>query len=129
MAEETVKRITGLNPMFHVMPDISSMGMPPFDGSPSDNSADAAVPVQDDPHHHFYQPASNNPIPCHEMRVNNGLGEISSIENAQQNNAAVVGGGNKAGQTAPVHRVASLEHLQNRIRGGADSCGPSNGEQ
>ncbi|XP_058770548.1 light-inducible protein CPRF2-like [Vicia villosa] len=130
MAEETVKRITGLNPMFHVMPDISSMGMPPFDGSPSDNSADAAVPVQDDPHHHFYQPGSNNPIPCHEMRVNNGLGEISSIENAPQNNAAVVGGGNKAGQTAPpVHRVASLEHLQNRIRGGADSCGPSNGEQ
>ncbi|KAI5398347.1 hypothetical protein KIW84_063944 [Lathyrus oleraceus] len=129
MAEETVKRITGLNPMFHIMPDISSMGMPSFDGSPSDNSADAAVPVQDDPHHHFYQPASNNPMPCHEMRVNNGLGE-TSIENVQQNNAAVVGGGNKAGQTAPpVHRVASLEHLQKRIRGGVDSCGPSNGEQ
>ncbi|CAJ2628537.1 unnamed protein product [Trifolium pratense] len=134
MAEETVKRITGLNPMFHVMPpDISSMGMPSFDGSPSDNSADAAVPVQDDPHHHFYQPASNNPMPCHDMRVNNGLGDISSIENVQQNNAAVVGG-NKMGQTAqtasPLHRVASLEHLQKRIRGGVDSCGPSsNGEQ
>ncbi|KAL5068631.1 hypothetical protein RYX36_019518 [Vicia faba] len=132
MAEETVKRITGLNPMFHIMPDMSSMGMPSFDGSPSDNSADAAVPVQDDPHHHFYQPASNNPMLCHEMRVNNGLGEISSIENVQQNNAAaVVGGGSKTGvQTAPpVHRVASLEHLQNRIRGGVDSCEPSNGEQ
>jgi hypothetical protein len=133
MAEETVKRITGLNPMFHVMPDISSMGMPSFDGSPSDNSADAAVPVQDDPNHHFYQPASNNPMPCHDMRVNNGLGDISTIENVQQNNAAVVGG-NKIGQTAqtasPLHRVASLEHLQKRIRGGVDSCGPSsNGEQ
>ncbi|KAL5098594.1 hypothetical protein RYX36_002921 [Vicia faba] len=83
MAEETVKRITGLNLMFHIMPDMSSMGMPSFDGSPSDDSADAAVPVQDDPHHHFYQPASNNPMLCHEMRVNNGLGEISSIENVQ----------------------------------------------
>jgi hypothetical protein len=134
MAEETVKRITGLNPMFHVMPDISSMGMPSFDGSPSDNSADAAVPVQDDPNHHFYQPASNNSMPVHDMRVNNGLGDISTIENVQQNNAAVVGG-NKIGQTtqtaSPLHRVASLEHLQKRIRGGGvDSCGPSsNGEQ
>lgn len=131
MAEETVKRVTGLNPLFHVMPDMSSMGMPAFDGSPSDNSADAAVPVQDDPHHHFYQPTSINPMPCHDMRVNNGLGEISSIENVQPNNAAVVGG-NKMGQTAPpLHRVASLEHLQKRIRGGGvDSCGPpSNGEQ
>lgn len=132
MAEETVKRITGLNPMFHAMTDISSMGMPSFDGSPSDTSADAAVPVQDEPHHHFYQPASNNSMPCHDMGVNNGLGDISSIENVQQqqNNAAVVGG-SKMGQTAsPLHRVASLEHLQKRIRGGVDSCGPpSNGEQ
>ncbi|CAI8582935.1 unnamed protein product [Vicia faba] len=55
IAEETVKRITGLNPMFHIMPDMSSMSMPSFDGSTSDNSADADVPVQDDPHHHFYQ--------------------------------------------------------------------------
>ncbi|CAI8602574.1 unnamed protein product [Vicia faba] len=57
MAEETVKRIIGLNLMFHIMPDMSSMGMPSFDGSPSYNSADAVVPVQDDPHHHFYQHA------------------------------------------------------------------------
>ncbi|CAI8598510.1 unnamed protein product [Vicia faba] len=55
MAEETVKRITRLNPMFRIMPDMSSMDMPSFDGSTSDNSADAAVPVQDDPHHRFYQ--------------------------------------------------------------------------
>ncbi|CAJ1976233.1 unnamed protein product [Sphenostylis stenocarpa] len=128
MAEESVKRITGLNPMVHAMSDISSLGMPLFDGrSPSDTSADAAVPVQDD-HHHFYQPASNNPIPSHDPIVNNGLGGISSIENVQQNAAAVVGG-NKMGQTASLQRVASLEHLQKRIRGGVDPCGPpSNGE-
>lgn len=125
MAEETVKRITGLNPMPHAMSDISSLGLPSFDGrSPSDTSADASVPVQDDPHHHFYQPTLNNPIPSHDPIVNNGLGGISSIENVQQN-AAVVLGGNKMGQTASLQRVASLEHLQERIRGGP----PSNGEQ
>ena len=111
MAEETVKRITGLNPLLHAMSDISSLGLPSFDGrSPSDTSADASVPVQDDPHHHFYQPTLNNPIPSHDPIVNNGLGGISSIENVQQN-AAVVLGGNKMGQTASLQRVASLEHL------------------
>ncbi|KAJ6305692.1 hypothetical protein OIU78_021099 [Salix suchowensis] len=46
MAEETVKRFTGSNHMFHAMPDISTMSMPSFDGSPSDTSADAAVPCR-----------------------------------------------------------------------------------
>lgn len=118
MAEETVKRITGLNPMLHAITEMSSMAMPSFDESPSETSADAAVSVQEDPNHHRCQPTSNN-----------GLGGISSIETVQQNVAAVVGG-NKTGRTTSLHRVASLEHLQKRIRGGADSRGPpSNGEQ
>ena len=33
MAEETVKRITGLNPMLHAMSDLSTMGISSFDGS------------------------------------------------------------------------------------------------
>ena len=114
MAEETVKRITGLNPMLHAMSDISSISMPSFDGSPSDASADAAVAVQDDPNHHFYQPTSNNPITSHDLGINNGLRDIS-IENVQ---------------TGSLQRVASLEHLQKQIRGrSVDSCGPpSNGD-
>lgn len=119
MAEGTVKRITGLNPMFHGMSEIS-MGMPAsFDGSPSDTSADAAVPVQDKPNHHFYQP-TNNSLPGHDLRVSNGVGDISSVENMQQNPTAMETG-NKMGRTASMQRVASLEHLQKRIRGGADS--------
>ena len=129
MAEETVKRITGLNPMFQAMSEISSIGMPSFDRSPSDTSADAAVPVQEDPNHHFYQRTSNNPMSSHDLRVNNVLADISSIESVQQNTATVVGG-NKKGRTSSLPRVASLEHLQKRIRGGTDSCArPSNGKQ
>lgn len=128
MAEETAKRITGLNPMFHAMSEISSIGMPSFDGSPSDTSTDAAVPVQEDPNHHFYQRNSDNCLSGHDLRVNNGLRDISSIENVQQNTAAMVAG-NKMGRTSSLQRVAGLEHLQKRIRGGADSCGPpTNGE-
>ncbi|KAJ7973483.1 Basic-leucine zipper transcription factor [Quillaja saponaria] len=129
MAEETVKRITGVNPMFNPMSEVSSMSMPSFDGSPSDTSADAAVPVQDVPSQHFYQPPSNNPISRHDLRVNNGLADISSIENVQQNAAEVLNG-NKMERTASLQRVASLEHLQKRIRGVVNASGPqSNGEQ
>ncbi|KAL0005579.1 hypothetical protein SO802_013140 [Lithocarpus litseifolius] len=125
MAEETVKRITGLNnTMFHGMSEMSSIEMTSFDGSPSDTSTDAAVPVQDNPNHHFYQPSTNNSMSPHDLRVNNGLADISPVENVQQNPAAGAVSGNKMGRTASLQRVASLEHLQKRIRGGV-----TNGEQ
>lgn len=112
--------------MVHAMSDISSVTMPSFDGSPSNTSTDAAVPVQDDSNHHFYQPNANNNMTTHNLRVNNGLADISSVENVQQKSAA----GNKMGRTASMQRVASLEHLQKRIRGGVRPCGlQSNGEQ
>lgn len=129
MAEETVKRITGLNPMFNAMSDISSVGMPSFSGSPSDTSTDAAVPVQDNSNHLYYQPSTNNNISTHGLGVNNGLADISSVENVQENSAVAAVAGNKIERTASMQRVASLEHLQKRIRGGASPCGPpSNGE-
>lgn len=123
-----MKRITGSNPMFHAMSDISSISMPSFDGSPSDTSTDAAVPVQDDPNYHFYQPISSNPMPPVDAGVSNDLAEITSVENVQADSGAA--GGNKMGRTASLQRVASLEHLQKRIRGGRNHCGPqSKGEQ
>lgn len=129
MTEETVKRITGLNTMFYPMSDISSISMPSFDGSPSDTSTDAAVPVQDDQNHHFHQPVSSNPIPSVDAGVSNDLVEIPSVDNVQQQNSATAGG-NKKGRTASLQRVASLEHLQKRIRGDGNPSGSqSNGEQ
>ena len=132
MAEETVKRFTGLNHMFHAMPDISTMSMPSFDGSPSDTSADAAVPVKDDPEHRLYQ-APNNLTSTHDSkpRVNIVMTDISSVENVQPNPGTATGvSGNKLGRTASLQRVASLERLQKQICGGASPCGPqSNGEQ
>ncbi|XP_050917106.1 light-inducible protein CPRF2 isoform X2 [Lathyrus oleraceus] len=106
MAEETVKRFTGLNPMFNEISELSSMGMGMslFDGSPSESSADASVP--EGSNNHFCQPASSNLMSSHNIRA----------DNMQMNTAA----GNKIGRTNSLPRVASLEHLQNRIRGGAD---------
>lgn len=129
MAEETVKRITGLNPLFHAMSDISSMGMPSINGSSSDTSTDAAVPVQDHSNHHFFQPSLNNNMSTHDMGVNNGLADVTSVENVQCSSAVAAVAGNKKERTASMQRVASLEHLEKRIREGSSPCGTqSNGE-
>ncbi|XP_074311441.1 light-inducible protein CPRF2-like [Silene latifolia] len=111
MAEETVKRVTGMNPLLQAMSEISTMAMTPFNGSPTD-STDAAVPVQHDPKNpHFYQPVDNT-IPVPTSRVDNRVAAIPAVNN--------VLGINKMGRTASMQRVASLEHLQKRIRGGTD---------
>ncbi|CAN4111292.1 unnamed protein product [Withania somnifera] len=105
MAEETVKRVTGLTPLFQAMSEISSMAVPSFSGSPSDTSTDAAV--QDDPKHHYYQQPSNNHMPTHDPRIQNGMADVPPIGNM--------------GRTSSMQRVASLEHLQKRIRGEVSS--------
>lgn len=117
MAEEQVKRITGLNPNFHAFLNLSSISTPSFDGSVSETSTDAAVTVQDDSNNNLCQPVSSNSIHLNDQRVNSSLTKTSSVENVKHNSPATVGGGNKMGRTASSQRVASLEHLQKRIRG------------
>lgn len=129
MAEETVKRVTGMNPLLQAMSEISAMGMSPFGGSPSD-SADAAVPVQEEPKQpHFYQPVDNNPLPGPNPRVNSGVTDIPTIDNVLHNAATQVLNGSKMGRTASMQRVASLEHLQKRIRGRVDQGSPHGGAE
>ncbi|VVB15302.1 unnamed protein product [Arabis nemorensis] len=84
MAEETVKRITGFNPLFHTMPRVSTVSLP----SETSNSLDTSV--------HVTTP------------------EISSSNKSK----ALIGC--KMNGTASMRRVASLEHLQKRIRSVGD---------
>lgn len=119
MAEEAVKRVTGLGPLFQSMSEISTMGMPSFAGSPSETSADAAVPVQvlDDTKQCYHQSSTSTGDP----RFQNGSIDIPPADNVQQNDAA--GARNKMGRTVSMQRISSLEHLQKRIRGGTGSSG------
>ncbi|KAH1083395.1 hypothetical protein J1N35_023156 [Gossypium stocksii] len=121
MAEEAVKRTTGLNPVFHALPEIPSMSS--FDGCPSDTSTDAAVYEEDGPKHTLYQAAANDSISTHDLRINNALTDISSVENIQPVSEGSAVTRNKIGRTASLQRVASLEHLQKRIRGGVSLNG------
>ncbi|XP_027160960.1 light-inducible protein CPRF2 isoform X1 [Coffea eugenioides] len=131
MAEETVKRVTGLSPLFQAMSEISTISLPSFAASPSDTSTDAAVPIQDDSQHHYYQAPSGNHLPAHSPRIQNGMLEIPSIDNnVCQNPATTAASANKIGRTSSMQRVASLEHLQKRIRGEVGSHGnQGNGDQ
>ncbi|CAN7004040.1 unnamed protein product [Brassica oleracea var. botrytis] len=84
MAEETVKRLTGFNPMFHTMPQVSTVSNP----SETPGSVETSVQVT--------------------------TPEISS---GNKNKALT---GCKMNRTESMRRVASLEHLQKRIRSVGD---------
>jgi len=115
MAEDSVKRVTGMNALFPAVSDMSSLSMP-FNGSPSDSTSDAAVPIQDDPNSYFASPS--------EIGGNNGyMPEMASSAQEDDDfvNAALAAG--KMDRTASLQRVASLEHLQKRMCGGPASSG------
>ncbi|KAL0464187.1 UNVERIFIED_CONTAM: Light-inducible protein CP [Sesamum latifolium] len=114
MAEETVKRVTGLNPLFQAMSEISTMGMASFVNSP-DTSADAAVPVRDDLKQDYHHTPSNSRTSMGNHTIQTGTMDIAPGENVQSNATAAVGS-NEMGRTVSMQRVASLEHLQKRIR-------------
>ncbi|KAG8061444.1 hypothetical protein GUJ93_ZPchr0003g17100 [Zizania palustris] len=114
MAEDSVKRVTGLNALFPAVSDMSSLSMP-FNGSPSEATSDAAVPIQDDPNNYF---AANN-----DVGGNTYMADIASSAQEDDDfvNGALASG--KIGRTASLQRVASLEHLQKRMCGGPASSG------
>lgn len=104
MAEDTVKRVTGMSPMFPTMSDISSVSIP-FSGSPSEVTSDAAASIPDDPSHYFAPPAHQG--------INNCLPEITSA--ASPADDVVIHGAIGGGRAPPVQRAAVLEQLQKRI--------------
>ncbi|XP_010550924.1 PREDICTED: basic leucine zipper 63 isoform X3 [Tarenaya hassleriana] len=99
MAEERVKRITGLNPMLQAIPDISTVSVPSFNGSLSETSSD-------DPGHRIFRHSPNNSLAT--SNTDNTAIEISSATSKALTAC-------KMERTASLHRVASLEHLQKRI--------------
>lgn len=119
MAEETVKRVTGLSPFLSAISEMPTMGMQFNRSSPSDASGDAAVPVQENPKQQFYQQAAPSNQQT-ERALNNGLADVPPVPPIEETQHS--SGSNKMGRTQSMQRVASLEHLQKRIRGGT-SCG------
>ncbi|KAC9274787.1 hypothetical protein E3N88_46058 [Mikania micrantha] len=133
MAEESVKRITGFNPMVPPVSDLSTMGpIPSYSCSPSDGSTDTAVPVHDDmKQQHFYQgqqlpTTTNHHIAAPRVPMVNLTPPVENVQHPNPVMSEV--GAQKMGRTASMQRVASLEHLQKRFRGDVgSSCGTAQG--
>ncbi|CAH9068124.1 unnamed protein product [Cuscuta europaea] len=64
MAEQTVKRLTGLDPLYQATSDMSRVSMQSFTGSRAAPSIDAraALPIHNGSSHNFYQSPSSAPI-------------------------------------------------------------------
>ncbi|KAK1295963.1 Light-inducible protein CPRF2 [Acorus calamus] len=116
MAEDTVKRVTGINPLLPTIPAMSPLAMPFSGTSPSDASSNTSVPIQDNRPNHFFQPPQPPPPP-HPQQLNPGPVPPLAANDIRD--------GCKMGRTASMQRVASLEHLQKRIRGEVGLCGQS----
>ncbi|OMO78409.1 hypothetical protein CCACVL1_14431 [Corchorus capsularis] len=72
MAEETVKRVTGINPVLLSRPNVPSVGMP-FVSSPLEASTVAPVPMQPNTNQFFHQPIPSIAAPMHHQRVDNSF--------------------------------------------------------
>ncbi|KAG0451745.1 hypothetical protein HPP92_026013 [Vanilla planifolia] len=107
MAEDNVKRVTGMSPMFPTMSDLSSVSIP-FTGSPSDANSDAAILLHDDANHLFSTAASN-------QGINNCIHEITSAASNIDDGIHGTLGVGKMGRMTPMQRMASTEHSQKRM--------------
>ncbi|GER55409.1 BZIP transcription factor [Striga asiatica] len=128
MAEETVKRVTGLNPLFQVMSERSTLGLPPFATTHCDTSPDSSVPIRQDndpKKQNYYYTSTNSTTTNNDSDNNNHLTSDQRVqnppasENVVQEKSTTIGiGANKIVRTDSMQRVASLEHLQKCIRDG-----------
>lgn len=116
MAEDAVKRVTGLNSLLPAVTEIPRMGLPFVNNTSSNSSADASLPIQRDTNHFIHHPpVPNNLIaPPHDQRLNNGFSTNCPTLPAE-NLLNGVGPKNMA-QASPMQNVS-------RVRVGANPCG------
>ena len=111
MAEETVKRVTGINPVLLSMPNVPSVGMP-FVSSPLEASTATAVPLQPNTNQLFHQPVPSIAAPMHHQRLDNSFAGntlVTPIVNPQTEI-----GVKNVNETSALH-TPSLERIQDQI--------------
>ncbi|KAF9686902.1 hypothetical protein SADUNF_Sadunf02G0038100 [Salix dunnii] len=118
MAEEQVKRMTGLNPVLLARSSMPSPGMP-FVGGQADASTNVAVPMLTNPHQFFHQPVLGiTPAPPHLQRLNNSFPNSTLVPLAT-NPQADNGNRNDGGITV----MPSMQQVQKQIGSNARPAG------
>ncbi|KAH9785600.1 Basic leucine zipper 25 [Citrus sinensis] len=109
MAEETVKRVTGLNPLLLARSDVPGVGMP-LVNVPLDASRNATHPMQPNPNQFFHQaiPSISTPTPNHQSLDSSFPSNIQlpTVGNPQSDR-----GGKNMTETSPLQHAVGLEHV------------------
>jgi hypothetical protein len=117
MAEETVKRVTGLPAMNLAMATVPSVGMA-FVSSPMNASTNAALPIPPKSNQFFHQPVPTVP---HHQRLDGGFpsnSPIPLIGNLQKDMA-----GNRVAEMSTMQCRASVQQVEKQISPDASSHG------
>ncbi|RWW88109.1 hypothetical protein BHE74_00003029 [Ensete ventricosum] len=112
MAEETVKRVTGVCPLYPIISDMSNISLP-FNGSSCDATSNIVIPVQDDTNHFFH-------VSAYDQRTNSRLPDIGIPPPVEDAVHGAVAAGETA-RAASMQQADSLEHPHKRILGGLNS--------
>lgn len=121
MAEESVKRITGFNPMVQPVSNLSTMGpMPSYYCIPSDASPDNMNQQQ------FHQGQLSSTTTNHHITpaTQHTMLNLPPVENIQQPNPVMTeAGAQKMGRTASMQYAATLEQQKQFCGDVGSSCG------
>ncbi|XVF32475.1 hypothetical protein REPUB_Repub17cG0086000 [Reevesia pubescens] len=112
MAEETVKRVTGINPVHLSRPNVPSVGMP-FVSIPLEASTVAPVPLQQNSNQFFHQPVPSIAAPMHHQRVENGFGGNTMVPPIVNPQTEV--GVKNVNESSALQHTPSLERVQDQI--------------
>lgn len=136
MAEETVKRVTGINPVLLSRPNVPSVGMP-FVSSPLEASTAAPVPSQPNTNPFFHQPVLSISAPIHNQKVDNSFSGNTLVP--PNVNPQTERGVKNANETSALQHAPNFECIQDQnhqighagmqkqIGLGVSPCGPMPG--
>lgn len=127
MAEETVKRVTGINPLLLAMSNVAGTGMTAVNNT-INASTNAAVPMQQNPNQLFHQAVPNiTPAAPHCQRLDfTGNTPVPLVGHPQQNEVArqCDVGGSKIAEICPIQQhTGRVANLQKQIGPGINPCG------
>ncbi|CAN6553921.1 unnamed protein product [Malus baccata var. baccata] len=115
MAEESVKRVTGINPLLLAMSNVANAGMPSVN-NPMNASTNAAVPMQPNSNHLFHPGVpSMTTTPLHHQRLDTGFHvnpPISLVGNRQSNVGQPVVAGSNMTQNSSIPHTGNIDHMQ-----------------
>ncbi|KAK8635849.1 hypothetical protein V6N13_004564 [Hibiscus sabdariffa] len=122
MAEETVKRVTGINPALLSRQNVANVGMP-FVSSPLEASPIAPVRLQQNNNQFFHQALPGIAAPMHHQRVENSFAGNTLVPPVNPH----IEGVKNVNETSAMHHTPNSEHVQDPIGRGVSPSGLMSG--